>query len=92
MCVYIYVYVYICMCVYICVCVYMYVCVCVCVYIYMYIYISLFFKRFIYFMCVHCCCLQTHQKRVSDPITDGCELPYGCWEFNSGPLEEQSVL
>ena len=28
---------------------------------------------------VHCHCLQTHQKS-------------GCWELNSGPLEEQSVL
>jgi hypothetical protein len=26
------------------------------------------------------------------PITDGCEPPCGCWELNSGPLEEQSVL
>jgi hypothetical protein len=25
-------------------------------------------------------------------ITDGCEPPYGCWELNSGPLEEQLVL
>jgi hypothetical protein len=25
-------------------------------------------------------------------ITDGCEPPYGCWELNSGPLEEQSAL
>jgi len=25
-------------------------------------------------------------------ITDGCEPPCGCWELNSGPLEEQSVL
>jgi hypothetical protein len=33
-----------------------------------------------------------HQKRASDPITDGCEPPRGCWEWNSGPLEEQSVL
>jgi hypothetical protein len=32
-----------------------------------------------------------HQKRASDPITDGCEPPCGCWELNSGPLEEQSV-
>jgi hypothetical protein len=31
--------------------------------------------------------------RVSDlGITDSCELPCGCWELNSGPLEEQSVL
>jgi hypothetical protein len=37
--------------------------------------------------------LQTHQKRASsDPITDGCEPPCGCWELNSGPLEEQLVL
>jgi hypothetical protein len=32
-----------------------------------------------------------HQKRASDPITDGCEPPCGCWELNSGPLEEQAV-
>jgi hypothetical protein len=43
-------------------------------------------------MWVHCCCLQTHQKRASDLITDGCGLPCGCWDLNSGPLEEQSVL
>jgi hypothetical protein len=29
---------------------------------------------------------------VLDPITDGCEPLSGCWELNSGPLEEQSVL
>jgi hypothetical protein len=23
---------------------------------------------------------------------DGCELPCGCWELNSSPLEEPSVL
>jgi hypothetical protein len=33
-----------------------------------------------------------YQKRASDLITDGCEPPYGCWELNSRPLEEQSVL
>jgi len=41
---------------------------------------------------VHCSRLQTHQKRASDPITDGCEPPRGFWDLNSGPLEEQSVL
>jgi hypothetical protein len=25
-------------------------------------------------------------------ITDGCEPPCGCWELNSGSLEEESVL
>jgi hypothetical protein len=40
---------------------------------------------FIYlYIWVHCCCLQTHQKRTSDPITDACEPPCGCWESNSG--------
>ena len=34
----------------------------------------------------------THSKSASDPITDGCEPPCGCWELNSGPLAEQSVL
>ena len=43
-------------------------------------------------MYVHCSCLQTHQKRALDPIIDGCEPPCECWELNSGPLEEQSVL
>lgn len=28
------------------------------------------------------------QKRTQDLILDGCELPYGRWELNSGPLEE----
>ena len=31
-------------------------------------------------------------EEASDLITDGCEPPCGCWELNSGPLEEQSVL
>ena len=48
--------------------------------------------RFIYFMWVHYNSLQTPQKRTSYPITDGCEAPCGCWELNSVPSEEQSVL
>jgi hypothetical protein len=32
------------------------------------------------------------RRRASDLITDGCELPCGCWELNPGPLEKQSVL
>jgi hypothetical protein len=43
-------------------------------------------------MWIHCRLLQTHQKRASDPTIDGCEPPCGYWEWNSGPLEEQSVL
>jgi hypothetical protein len=34
----------------------------------------------------------TYQKRSLELITGGCEPPYGCWDLNSGPLEEQSVL
>ena len=34
----------------------------------------------------------SHKRKASDPITDGCEPPCSCWELNSGPLEEQSVL
>jgi hypothetical protein len=33
-----------------------------------------------------------HQKRASDLMTDGCEPPCGCWDLNSGPSEERSVL
>jgi hypothetical protein len=53
--------------------------------------ISFLFK--IFFMYVSTLSLfQTHQKRALDPITDVFEPPCGCWELNSGPLEEQSVL
>jgi hypothetical protein len=61
-----------------------------------------FIHLFVYFqilfilcMWVHCCCLQTPQKRALDPMTDGCEPPCGCWELNSGPrgrAVSQSVL
>ena len=37
-------------------------------------------------------CTPAGQKRASDPITDGYEPPCGCWELNSGPQKEQSVL
>jgi hypothetical protein len=49
-----------------------------------------FLKNYLFILCtwVHCSCLQTHQKRALDPITDGCEPPCGCWDLNSGPLEE----
>jgi hypothetical protein len=32
-------------------------------------------------------CTYAHQKRISDPIIDGCRF----WELNSGPVEEQLV-
>ena len=52
------------------------------------------YLSYVFTLCVkvHCNSLQTHQKRASDPITDGCESRCGCWKLNLGPLEEQSVL
>ena len=53
--------------------------------------ISFFLKIYLFIICkVHCSCLQTLQKRVSDLVTDGCEPPCGCWDLNSGLSEEQS--
>ena len=53
----------------------------------------MFLKQSIYYVfSVLPACMPTHQKRASDPITEGGEPPFGCWELNSGPLEEQSVL
>lgn len=31
------------------------------------------------------------QKRAPDLIPDGCEEPWGWWELNSRPIEEQPV-
>ena len=47
---------------------------------------------FILCVCIHSRCFQTHQERASDFVMDGCVPPCGCWDLNSGPLEEQSVL
>jgi hypothetical protein len=55
----------------------------------------LFFCFFVYLFIIyklHCSCLQTLQEMESDIVTGGCEPPCSCWELNSGPLEEQSVL
>jgi hypothetical protein len=58
-----------------------------------YVYKINFYVHILYVHKRHSSCLQTHQKRASSPITDGCEPPCDCWELNSGPLEEQqSVL
>ena len=52
-----------------------------------------FSLRLIYYIySVSLACVPKSQKRASDPITDGCEPPCGCWELNLGPLEEQSVF
>ena len=42
------------------------------------------------------CSFHSGQKRDSGSpetvVTDGCELPPGCWQLNPGLLEEQPVL
>jgi hypothetical protein len=42
--------------------------------------LQFFFQRIIWYIWVHYRCLQTHQKRASDPIPDSCELSHGCWD------------
>ena len=44
-----------------------------------------------YLSALSACTPELH-KRASDPSIDGCEPPCGCWELNSGPLEEQTVF
>jgi hypothetical protein len=54
---------------------------------------SIFFKIYLFHVCEYMSsCLQTHQKRALDTITDGCEPPCCCWDLNLGLLEEWSVL
>jgi hypothetical protein len=43
-------------------------------------------------VCKYTVAVFRHQKRSSDLIKDGYEPPCGCWDLNSGPSEEQSVL
>jgi hypothetical protein len=31
-------------------------------------------------------------RSLGTGVTDSCELEFGCWELNLGPLEEQRVL
>jgi len=38
------------------------------------------------------CCLCESVGFPEAGVTDGYELPCGCWELNLGPLEEQPVL
>ena len=48
--------------------------------------INLYVCMYEYSACTPAC-----QKRSSDHI-DGCKQPCGCWELNTGSLEEQSML
>lgn len=37
-------------------------------------------------------CVPAYQKRISDHIIDSSEPHRGCWELDTGPLQEQPVL
>ena len=39
-----------------------------------------------------CVCLYEEVRSLETGVTDNCELPYGYWELNPGPLEKQPVL
>jgi hypothetical protein len=48
---------------------------------------------YLFHVCEYTVAVFRHTRRGHwIPTTDGCEPSCGCWELNSGPLEEQSVL
>jgi hypothetical protein len=47
-------------------------------------------KKLIYEYSV--CMFPECQKRASDTTRDAYEPPHGCWELNSGSLEEEAVI
>ena len=51
-----------------------------------------FFLMYLFIVYIWVSCLHAHQKREPNSIAEHCEPPCGCWELNSGHLEEQSVL
>jgi hypothetical protein len=48
------------------------------------------FKMYLFIICKYTVAVFRHWRR--DLVTDGCEPSCGCWDLNSVPLEEQSVL
>ena len=53
--------------------------------------IHLFIERSIFFMRALSAHTAAYQKRASEFIINNYNLPCGCLELNSGPLEEQPV-
>lgn len=43
-------------------------------------------------MCTVCICLCEPIRSTGTAIKDSCEPPYGCWQLNLGPLEEQPIF
>jgi hypothetical protein len=52
------------------------------------LYITLFKKDLFIYLYEYTVASDTQEEGV----TDGCEPPCDCWEFNSGPLEEHLVF
>jgi hypothetical protein len=54
----------------------------------------LFLENCLFSVCEYTVAVFKTPEEGIKSITDGCELwvRCGCWELNSGPLEEQSVL
>lgn len=51
---------------------------------------SLFIQRGLVFYLYACLCVSVGSTGTA--VTDSCELPRGCWELNTCPLEEQTAL
>jgi hypothetical protein len=52
-----------------------------------------FFFKDLFIICVYTVAVFRHSRRGHQIfVPDGCELPCGCWDLNSGSLEEKSVL
>jgi hypothetical protein len=51
-----------------------------------------FFNIYLFIICKYTVAVLDTPEEASDFVTDGYEPPCGCWDLNSGPLEEQSAL
>jgi hypothetical protein len=51
--------------------------------------IDYFFKIYLFYVYDYTVSVFRHTRGYQIPLqTDGCEPPCGCWDLNSGPLEE----
>ena len=56
-------------------------------------YVRVFFNIYLFYVCEYTVTLFRHTRRGHwITITDDFAPPCGCWELNSGPLQEQSGL
>lgn len=58
-----------------------------------YAHISIYMYVYMHGCLVPMCAASVRPKEgIRNGVTDHCEPPYGCWDLNSSPLEEQLVL